>query len=82
MGDAIRSVPAYKWLFGFALILIISALPHAITVYKHDLPMALLNLHLTAFIVVFLHAEQRRQWARRVKAQRDLVELVAAADNR
>ena len=77
-----RSVQVHHWPFGLVWLLAITAVPHAVSVYVQHLPAALLNLHLTAFIVVSIHAELRRQWWKRLQVQRDLAELVAAAEGR
>jgi hypothetical protein len=63
-----------------AVILAICAIPHAIMVYTNRLPTALLSLHLTACVVVSIHAELRRQSWKRSQAHKNLVEIVAAAD--
>jgi hypothetical protein len=74
-----RSVQVHHVLFGLVALLAFTALPHAFIVFDRHLPAALLNVHLTALIVLSIHAELRRQWWKRMKAQRDLMELVNQA---
>ena len=76
-----QPVRSHYILFLITGILGIAAIPHAAAVYTHDLPTAILNLHLTVAIVVSIHAELRRQWWKRMKAQRDLNDLVSIASD-
>jgi len=80
MTQPVRPAQTHRVLFWITAIIGIAAIPHAIAVYIQNSPMAILNLHLTACIIVSIHAELRRQWWKRVKAQRDLNELVSSID--
>lgn len=76
-----RSIPFHRWLFGLAIILTVSAAPHAIAVYAQHLPTALLNFHLVTTAAMWPFAELRRQWAARVVTQSDLTEIALAAEH-
>lgn len=87
MHDQTRQV--HRWLFGVAIGLTVLAVPHAAVVYARHLPAALVNLHLTTTVGLYLYAELRRQYAEfrrqqseRSRIQGDLTELVAAVERR
>lgn len=84
-----RQVPVHRWLFGFAIGLTVVAVPHVAWVYVQHLPGAIVVLHLTTTVGLFLYAELRRQYAEacrqreeRARLRGELVELVAAVERR
>jgi len=75
-------VPVHRWLFGVAIVLTVLAVPYVMWAPAQNLPTAIVMLHLTTTVGLWLFAELRRQWWLRSQLQGDLTDLVAAVERR
>ncbi len=82
MYQQVREFPHHRWLFALATTLSIASVPFAASVYSTHASTAWLNLHLVTTVGLWVFGELRRQCWNRRQVQRDLTELVAAAERR